>query len=261
VRDADDLSSVPSREADFYDRLVAGRDPLEAPPTEPDLWEAAILDAAGPLAGATVLDYGCGDGTLTLHVAQAGAGDVTGVDISPASIEFARRRVEAYAPEANVKLFAADAVATGLPSETFDVIVGKFVLHHLELDAALAEIKRLLRPGGRAAFIETSGINPILSIARRHVAHADRFNVAKLGTSDEHPLVLRDFRLVRRIFPGARIDFPLFWFWRVYNRSVLRYRSADWSRRLNRWDQFVERRARLLGPMSYYVRITVTRDA
>lgn len=46
---------------------------------------------------------------------------------------------------------------TGLPSESFDVIVGRWILHHVDLGQAASELARLLAPGGRAVFLENSG--------------------------------------------------------------------------------------------------------
>jgi SAM-dependent methyltransferase len=256
---AEEGDGVLEREALFHDRLVEGLDPREAPPAAPDMWEEAILQALTPVAGAAVLDYGCGDGNLSLHLAGAGARVITGIDISPATVSFAARRLQVFAPEAQASFIAGDATETGLPSESFDLIAGKFILHHLDLGAALSEVKRLLKPGGRAVFIETSGLNPALSLARRHLIHSGRLHAVKYGTDDERPLALKDVRLIRKTFPGATVDFPVFFFWRLYNRNVLVYRSDAWSRRLNGWDEAVERRLRFLGPMSYFMRISVTR--
>jgi SAM-dependent methyltransferase len=254
-----DRAAILAREAAHHDQLVAGSDPLAAPPGDPDWFEAALLGAAGPVTGLSVLDYGCGEGGLSLLLAQAGAARVTGVDISPATLAFAARRAQAFTPGADIDFVVADAGATGLAAESFDLVVGKFILHHLDVVPALREVRRLLKPGGRAVFIETSALNPILRLARRYIVHANRMGTAKFGTSDEHPLGLRDLRAVRQVFPGAVIDFPTFWFWRVYARNVKDWRSDAWNRRAHAWDGFVERRLRPLRPLSYYVRISVGR--
>jgi SAM-dependent methyltransferase len=248
-------SAVLAREAEFHDALVAGVDPATRPPREPDWWEHAILSCVGPVEGLRILDYGCGDGELSLHLARGAPREIVGIDISPATIELARGRAARFLPGAPVSFTVGDAQSTGLPDHSFDLVVGKFVLHHLELDAALTELRRLLAPGGRAVFVETSGLNPLLRLGRAHIVHKDRLGAVKCGTADEHPLSRADLRVVRRHFPSAQVDYPNFWFWRLLDRNFLRWRWKSWTRRLHAWDEFVERRLPLLGPASFYLRI------
>jgi SAM-dependent methyltransferase len=255
----DAAKGVPSREAAFHDALVGDVDPHTLPPGEPDMWERAILEGAGDVATLRIVDLGCGTGDLTLRLGRAGAAEVVGVDISPTSISLATRRAEIFEPDTPVRFVTGDAHDTGLATGTFDLVVGKLVLHHLELGRALDEIERLLRPSGRAVFIETSALNPALMFARRYIVHADRFGTVKMGTADEHPLRLRDLRLVRRRFPGATVDFPVFMLALILNRNVLQWRSDTWNRRLWTVDHWFERRGRLLGPLSYYLRIRFQR--
>jgi SAM-dependent methyltransferase len=246
-----------AREAAFHDALFDSCDPADARPGAPDPFEQAILDAIGRTDGRTVLDYGCGDGTLGLHLAGTGAASVTGIDISPAAIGFAQARARLFCPDANVEFMTADVHSTGLPAGSFDVVAGKFVLHHLDFAVAVEEVYRLLAPGGRAVFVETSGLNPVLGAARRHIVHRGRFGTVKLGTADEHPLTRADLRLLRDRFPAAAVDYPNFWLWRVFDRNVLQWRYQLWTRRFRAWDLFVESRVPVLGPLSYYLRIVI----
>ncbi|GAB3591502.1 class I SAM-dependent methyltransferase [Angustibacter peucedani] len=104
-----------------------------------------MLRLVGDVAGQRVLDAGCGSGPLTAALRDAGA-VVTGVDISSAMVELARRRLGEDAD-----LHVADLDAP-LPFEddTFDVVVASLVLHYLEdWTTALSELHRVLRPGGR----------------------------------------------------------------------------------------------------------------
>lgn len=105
----------------------------------------AMLRLAGDVRGRRVLDAGCGSGPLTLALRERGA-VVTGLDGSPAMIELARRRLGEDVP-----LHVAD-LAEPLPFSdgTFDDVVASLVLHYLEdWVAPLAELRRVLRPGGR----------------------------------------------------------------------------------------------------------------
>jgi ubiquinone/menaquinone biosynthesis C-methylase UbiE len=102
---------------------------------------------AGP--GERVLDVGCGPGFYVAElVEQVGpTGSVTGVDASPQTLELARRRTEG---RDNVTLHLADATALPVPDGAFDAALSVQVLEYVtNLDAALAELYRALRPGGR----------------------------------------------------------------------------------------------------------------
>ncbi|QYA94630.1 class I SAM-dependent methyltransferase [Streptomyces anulatus] len=104
-----------------------------------------LLDAAGVGPGSRVLDVGCGSGTISALAAGRGA-TVHAVDAEPGMVEATRRAV----PEAE----ARTARLPGLPyaEDTFDAVVGNFVLNHVGRPrVALAELRRITRPGGRVA--------------------------------------------------------------------------------------------------------------
>lgn len=153
-----------------------------------------MLAAAGVSAGTRVLDLGCGEGDLTLALLARGA-SVTGLDLSGGMLGVARRRVELYANGRSATFVAAPVERTGLRSGTFDVVVGRWILHHIDLRPAASELAGLLAPGGRAVFLENSGANPAVNFARDHVA--GRFGIPRLGTKDERPLVAEDWQVFR----------------------------------------------------------------
>jgi SAM-dependent methyltransferase len=152
---------------------------------------AEITDFYDP-AGKVVLDYGCGPGYLTSYLFEHGALEVTGIDVSEGEIEQARASAarEGFADRSS--FLAVDAHATGLAENSFDLIVGSSILHHLDLRVALEEIKRILRPGGRAVFLEPMWHNPLLRVGRALTPTA--------RTPDEHPLTVADWKLCASIF-------------------------------------------------------------
>jgi ubiquinone/menaquinone biosynthesis C-methylase UbiE len=105
----------------------------------------AMLALAGDVAGRRILDAGCGAGPLSAALRDRGA-IVTGFDKSAGMIELARRRL---GDDADLQV-ADLGSALPFPDNAFDDITASLVLHYLEdWGPALAELRRVLRPGGR----------------------------------------------------------------------------------------------------------------
>lgn len=108
-----------------------------------------------------VLELGCGTGYFTRELAATGA-SIMAVDISPDLLEIARR--ESSAP--NVTFLRQNAYDLDFEDSSFDVVLGSSILHHLEIEAALREIYRVLRPDGSARFTEPNMLNPQIAIQK-----------------------------------------------------------------------------------------------
>lgn len=119
------------------------------------LRRAQTLRLAAPRSGERALDVGCGPGFLCADLA-AGVGEtgaVLGVDQSDAMLELARARCEQW-PHASFE--SADAASLPTDDEAFDVAISTQVLEYVaDVDRALAEIVRSLRPGGRCVLLAT----------------------------------------------------------------------------------------------------------
>jgi ubiquinone/menaquinone biosynthesis C-methylase UbiE len=127
----------------YFERLLLARDAY-AP------WIAEVLGYADT-RGMAVLDVGCGQGIDVARYAQAGA-DVTGVDLTPRHVELARAHTRALGLGARIE--EGDAERLPFADATFDRVSSNGVLHHTpDMPAALAEIRRVLRPGGEARVI------------------------------------------------------------------------------------------------------------
>ncbi len=110
-----------------------------------------------PREGMQVLDAGCGTGIQLACYQQAGC-RVTGIDVSPAMLQVARRRLGTRA-----SLTAGDAARMPYPDHTFDLVLAATVLHEMPprvRTAALREMKRVLRPGGRMLLIDFEAGRP-----------------------------------------------------------------------------------------------------
>ena len=105
--------------------------------------------------GMTVLELGCGTGYFTRELARSRA-DVVAIDVSPELLEIA----SANCSTPNVRYEIQNAYALSYPDAVFDSVVGSSVLHHLEIQEALREIYRVLKPGGTMYFTEPNMLNP-----------------------------------------------------------------------------------------------------
>jgi SAM-dependent methyltransferase len=119
-------------------------------------WRTAENSAAYLLPhlrpGLSLLDVGCGPGTITVDLARRVApGRVTAVEITEAALELARTQARTHQQE-NIDFVVADVHALDLPDDTFDVVHAHQVLQHVpDPVRALAQMRRVCRPGGIVA--------------------------------------------------------------------------------------------------------------
>ena len=110
-------------------------------------WKVRLIRLAAPHPGQQALDIACGTGDLGLQLARAGA-DVTGLDLVPAMLVLARSR--ARQTSTPLALVAGDIGELPFASSRFDVVTAGYALRNVpDLDRALRELVRVLRPGGR----------------------------------------------------------------------------------------------------------------
>lgn len=115
--------------------------------------------------GKQVLDYACGLGKWSVHLAQLG-GRVSGFDLSSVAIAHAKERAAYNGLE--IRFDEADAAALPYGDEQFDIAVGVAALHHvIKYPGSADELLRVMRPGGVVIFTENFGHNPLLELARR----------------------------------------------------------------------------------------------
>ena len=184
---ATELSGRHASEASFHDHKYATHSTFprhyRANPTLP-VFER-MLEAAGDLSGKTVLEYGCGEGWITTELARRGA-RVCAFDISAEAVAQTRRtlRHAGLSDRCDVQVMPGEALAYG--ADTFDLAIGFAILHHLEMQRALAELHRVLKPGGRALFAEPLASNPAIRLYR--------WLTPQYRTKDELPIDLDLFR-------------------------------------------------------------------
>ena len=184
--------------------------------------ERQFRSLVGELEGRDVLEIGCGLGDDTLRYARRGA-RVTSIDISEVAVEGVRQKLDSAGLPADVRVMDAFAVAElGM---RFDLIVGRYILHHLEPFAALAEIfSRCLKPTGRIVFVENNARNPLLMFARNRIA--GKFGVPKYGDNVEHPFTPQEVAMLRQHFADVECHFPQLVFVRKLNTYVFRHKPV-----------------------------------
>jgi len=188
-------------EEEFYDfvaqRLLSAND-LSV--QEPGRFLAGSMDAfrymmgrIGHVNGKKVLDYGCGSGWLGVYLAKQGA-YIEGFDISGELIEVASLRAEANGVSHVCKFKKMAAEALEYPDESFDLVVGVSILHHVELGKATYHLQRVMKKGALAVFIEPLGENNFLNWARDKVFNVHHGLVKDKST--EHPLTYHDIHTI-----------------------------------------------------------------
>ena len=138
--------------ASFYDRFVGlvsfGRDKE---------FRRMTIAQARLKPGENVLDVGCGTGSLTIAAnSEVGlTGEVYGTDAAPEMIDVARRKAARVGADVTFQVDLIENIT--FPDNQFDVVLSSFMMHHLPDDLkreALAEIYRVLKPGGRLLIVD-----------------------------------------------------------------------------------------------------------
>jgi ubiquinone/menaquinone biosynthesis C-methylase UbiE len=206
-------------------------------------------------SGKRVLDLGCGMGLQALALLRDGA-SVDGIDISEnyvsAAAEAARK---AGFPAERHRFQVMDAHALTFEDNRFDLVVGRGILHHLDMTVALAGIKRILKPGGMALFREPLGDNPALRLFR--------FLTPSARTVDEKPLSGAD---LRRLGGEWNAEYRYYGLLSaptaVFTSIVLRPFDDNALLHLaDRLEQRLNRRWSALGPWNQYVLLRLQKPA
>jgi 2-polyprenyl-3-methyl-5-hydroxy-6-metoxy-1,4-benzoquinol methylase len=189
------LDSRYQREKEFHDRIF-GVGPSSTRQAVARCYEGARSFAfyrsklGDKLENKQVLEYGCGEGSYAFWLARKGAA-VTGIDLSDVAIEQAQETASREHLEA-VQFRVMNAEALGFGEDSFDMICGTGILHHLDLEKAFPEIARTLKPNGKAVFVEPLGHNPFINLYRKCTP--------RMRTVDEHPLLIGDLARAENFF-------------------------------------------------------------
>ncbi len=210
------------REAGFFDRAFSDQ-------IRSNLWSSYYRVTgsstqfyrrylASRCEGAAVLEYGCGVTNQAFFLADRGARSVVGIDISPVAVERGNERVRENGYD-SVSYRVMDAEDMDFEDDSFDLVCGGAILHHLDLSRAYSELSRVLRPSGTAIFVEPLGHNPLINRFRNRTP--------ELRTADEHPLLMPDLKFAEEFFGTVRARF-----FHLTGLAAVPFRGAPGFRRM-----------------------------
>ena len=222
-------------EREYYDAHWAGEPAFKRPSCYDwftDQMDDWALTRMQELRGRTVLFLGCGINNSLIKTLSDRGARVIAIDISLESVRQVRCEIERKRiPRAYV--FEADGQVLGLADQSVDIVFGQSVIHHLDVPKACLEIYRVLKPGGKALFIEPMGTNPLINLYRR-LTPAGR-------TPYERPLRSEDIVAMQEIFD--RFASRCFYLTSLVTIPLSRWLREEslrrWYRRLNRVDDFL----------------------
>ncbi len=164
-----------------------------------------------------VLDYGCGIGNSVEKVAMYKPKKITGIDISEVSINKAKNKASSLG--LNIDYKVDNCEKTSFEDNSFDIIYGSGILHHLQIDKCLKEIHRILKTDGKILFVEPLGTNPLINLYRKFTP--------KSRSVDEHPFIKKDLDFINKNFKETSIKYYgfttliFFPFYNVKNQSKI----------------------------------------
>jgi ubiquinone/menaquinone biosynthesis C-methylase UbiE len=184
-------------EAEHFDKMVSGAskeilfyDTDFVSQLTKDVVDFAIMKV-GHVEDKRILLFGTGVNIgPALDFANAGA-NVVMIDISPKSVDFLIKKIKERGLEQKISAKVMDCESLEFEDESFDFVFGRAILHHLDIEKSLKEVKRVLKKGGRSVFIEPLGMNPFINLFR-HLTPSRR-------TPDEKPFSKAEFELFEKM--------------------------------------------------------------
>jgi ubiquinone/menaquinone biosynthesis C-methylase UbiE len=126
--------------------------------------------------------------------------NIFGVDIAENLITFACKQACYNGVGHRVHFEVMPAEFLRYPDDFFDVVYGVAIVHHVDIDKTSQEVKRVLKNGGRAIFVEPLGENPLLEFLRKRIPHPN-----KNRSPDEKPLRYSEIKKLMKPFSNRQI--------------------------------------------------------
>ena len=204
----------------------------EKKPHEQD-WQFVQAIRRCGLDNKRVLEMGCGLGRLTFLLAEMGA-HVTATDLSDEALRVTQERMRHYGVADRVECLNIAAENLPFPPASFDLVVGSYILHHIEIEEAGRQISRVLKPGGTGLFLEWMEWPPFDRL-RRMTLRLFPYQDGEDVTEDERKMTDADLERLGRFFTAVEAE-------RAYSFARLRYFSIGTYERMAKLDHWLYRR-------------------
>lgn len=146
---------------------------------------------------------------------------MTAIDNSSIAIENTVKLAQFNGVGTRVQTYKLDAFDLLTLNKKFDIIIGKFILHHLEpFEQFLGILREVMVNNGMGVFLENNAENPLLMFARRNFA--GKFGIPKYGDVREHPFELKERGILKKYFLEVSIFYPEFLFFDLLCSYVFR---------------------------------------
>jgi len=150
--------------------------------------------------GKRVIDFACGNGENGIFAASCGA-DVIGIDISPEGVSNSNQNAREAGVEGRCRFEVMDGENLGFDDNSFDYGVEYGALHHVDLDRAMQELSRVLKPGGEMICVEALRHNPLIHAYRKRTMHL------RTQWEVDHILGIDSLDVVRKYFSNVEVRF------------------------------------------------------
>jgi SAM-dependent methyltransferase len=201
---AESAANLHAKEASFHDAWAASTHVRDV--NLPAQFEGVtalesrfIHQTLGDLNGRSVLEVGAGLGEASVQFARQGA-RVVATDLSAGMLGFGRRLARHH--QVHIETVRTPGERLPFREASFDVVYVANSLHHVnDIAGTVAELHRVLKPGGTLITIDPIAYNPVINCYRRMAT--------EVRTDDEHPLTRADVRTITAPFASARVR--MFW--------------------------------------------------
>ena len=178
-------------------------------------WSTYDIILSTDLAGKRVLIPGCGFGEDVLRLAKLGA-EVYGFDLSPDIIEISKQRAKNFGFEDKASFSVMPSEAMIYPDNFFDIVLFIDILHHVDIKKTMAEVVRVMKPGGKVIGNELYTHSAMQSI--RDSRFVTEFLYARMQkyiyrqdnpyiTEDEHKIDESEFAIIRENMTETHTEF------------------------------------------------------
>jgi len=175
-----------------------------------------ITNFFGEIKNKKILDLGCGDGWASLYFARSGS-EVYSVDVSAKLISIVKKYSETNDLFRLIHPIIMQAEKLSFKNNSFDFVFVNAALHHFDIEKAIREIKRVLKPKGKGVLIEDLKYHFILRLYR--------FFTPSKHTKYEKPLTIEDIKKINSTF--SNVEFKYYKLSNIFNSNNLVTKKLD----------------------------------